>query len=103
MSKLLSRQGVRDFCLGLALLLATALIGASAEDTIKIGIAMVITGDRALEGEYGRTGIAMGVPCVLAGEGIARVIELPLDAQEQAMFDHSADQVLRDIAEMNAL
>jgi malate dehydrogenase len=43
----------------------------------------------------------MGVPCVLAEEGIARVIELPLDAQEQAMFDHSADQVMRDIAEMN--
>ncbi|WP_322363704.1 malate dehydrogenase [Pseudomonas sp. Teo4] len=56
-----------------------------------------------LEGEYGRTGIAMGVPCVLAGEGIERVIELSLDAQEQAMFDQSADQVARDIAEMNAL
>jgi malate dehydrogenase len=32
-----------------------------------------------------------------------RVIELSLDAQEQAMFDRSADQVVRDIAEMNAL
>jgi len=28
---------------------------------------------------------------------------LPLDAQEQAMFDQSADQVARDIAEMKAL
>lgn len=56
-----------------------------------------------LEGEYGRTDIAMGVPCVLSAEGLARVIELPLDAQEQAMFDHSADAVVRDIAEMKAL
>lgn len=56
-----------------------------------------------LDSEYGRTGIAMGVPCVLGEQGIARVIELPLDAQEQAMFDHSADQVERDIAEMKAL
>ncbi|MFJ4156334.1 malate dehydrogenase [Pseudomonas sp. NPDC089752] len=56
-----------------------------------------------LEGEYGRKGIAMGVPCVLAGHGIERVIELTLDAQEQAMFDHSADQVARDIAEIDAL
>jgi len=56
-----------------------------------------------LQGEYGRTDIAMGVPCVLADQGLARVIELPLDAQEQAMFDHSADQVARDIAEMKTL
>ncbi|MCY1331221.1 malate dehydrogenase [compost metagenome] len=56
-----------------------------------------------LEGEYGRTDIAMGVPCVLSAEGIARVIELPLDEQEQAMFDRSADQVARDIAEMKAM
>ncbi|ANG62345.1 malate dehydrogenase [Marinobacterium aestuarii] len=56
-----------------------------------------------LEGEYGRTDIAMGVPCVLAAEGVTRVVELALDAQEQVMFDHSADQVARDIEEMRAL
>jgi malate dehydrogenase len=56
-----------------------------------------------LEGEYGRTDIAMGVPCVLAAEGVTRVVELALDEQEQVMFDHSADQVARDIDEMRAL
>jgi len=45
----------------------------------------------------------MGVPCVLAEKGLERIIELPLDAQAEAMFDHSADQVARDIAEMKAL
>ncbi|MGE8462808.1 MAG: malate dehydrogenase [Pseudomonas capeferrum] len=76
---------------------------AQMVDAIANGRNRILPAVAVLEGEYGRTGIAMGVPCVLAGEGIARVIELPLDAQEQAMFDHSADQVLRDIAEMNAL
>jgi malate dehydrogenase len=40
---------------------------------------------------------------VLAAEGVTRVVELALDEQEQVMFDHSADQVARDIDEMRAL
>ncbi len=76
---------------------------AQMVDAIANGRNRILPAVAILEGEYGRTDIAMGVPCVLAEEGIARVIELPLDAQEQAMFDHSADQVAQDIAEMKAL
>ncbi|MGP3791238.1 malate dehydrogenase [Pseudomonas sp. B392_1p] len=76
---------------------------AQMVDAIAHGRNRILPAVAILEGEYGRTGIAMGVPCVLADKGIARVIELPLDAQEQVMFDHSADHVVRDIAEMNAL
>jgi len=72
-------------------------------DAIAHGRNRILPTVAILEGEYGRTDIAMGVPCVLAGDGIVRVIELPLDAQEQAMFDHSADHVVRDIAEMKAM
>ncbi len=76
---------------------------AQMVDAIANGRNRILPAVAILEGEYGRTGIAMGVPCVLAEKGVVRVIELPLDAQEQAMFDRSADQVVRDIAEMNAL
>ncbi|BAN48055.1 malate dehydrogenase [Metapseudomonas resinovorans] len=76
---------------------------AQMVDAIANGRNRILPTVAILEGEYGRTGIAMGVPCVLSDEGLVRVIELPLDTQEQAMFDHSADQVVRDIAEMNAL
>ncbi|WP_085718016.1 malate dehydrogenase [Pseudomonas sp. B28(2017)] len=76
---------------------------AEMVDAIANGRNRILPTVAILEGEYGRTGIAMGVPCVLAEDGVARVIELSLDAQEQAMFDRSADQVVRDIAEMNAL
>ena len=76
---------------------------AQMVDAIANGRNSIVPTVAILEGEYGRKDIAMGVPCVLAEQGIARVIELPLDAQEQAMFDHSADQVERDIAEMKAL
>lgn len=74
------------------------MVGAIANGRSRILPAVAI-----LEGEYGRTDIAMGVPCVLSDAGITQVIELPLDAQEQAMFDRSADQVARDIAQMKAL
>lgn len=76
---------------------------AQMVDAIANGRSRILPAVAILEGEYGRTDIAMGVPCVLSDEGITRVIELPLDAQEQAMFDRSADQVARDIAEMKAL
>ncbi len=70
---------------------------AQMVDAIANGRNRILPAVAILEGEYGRTDIAMGVPCVLSDQGLARVIELPLDAQEQAMFDHSADQVARDI------
>lgn len=76
---------------------------AQMVDAIANGRNRILPAVAILEGEYGRTDIAMGVPCVLAEAGIARVIELPLDAEEQAMFDRSADHVVRDIAEMKAL
>ncbi|KNX78204.1 malate dehydrogenase [Pseudomonas sp. 250J] len=76
---------------------------AQMVDAIANGRNRILPAVAILEGEYGRTDIAMGVPCVLSDEGITKVIELPLDAQEQAMFDRSADQVARDIAEMKAL
>ena len=41
----------------------------------------------ALQGEYGVTGIACGVPCTVGREGINRIVELPLTASEHAAFD----------------
>ncbi|AZL68154.1 MULTISPECIES: malate dehydrogenase [Pseudomonas] len=76
---------------------------AQMVDAIANGRNRILPTVAILDGEYRRKDIAMGVPCVLAEAGIKRVIELPLDAQEQAMFDHSADQVMRDIAEMKAM
>ncbi len=42
-----------------------------------------------LDGEYGERDIAMGVPTVLAGSGVERVIELPLVAEESAALARS--------------
>ncbi|WP_020679869.1 malate dehydrogenase [Marinobacterium rhizophilum] len=76
---------------------------AQMVDAIANGRNRILPAVAILEGEYGREDVAMGVPCVLAEGGLTRVIELDLNEQERAMFDGSADQVVRDIAEMKAL
>ncbi len=46
-----------------------------------------------LEGEYGYKDIYLGVPVVLGGNGLERVIELDLTTEEKAALDRSADSV----------
>jgi malate dehydrogenase len=46
-----------------------------------------------LEGEYGISGIFMGVPCVLGATGLERVLEVELTETEQAELSRSADAV----------
>lgn len=46
-----------------------------------------------LEGEYGYDGIYLGVPTILGANGIEKVIELDLTAEEKAALDKSAEAV----------
>ncbi|MEE2677866.1 MAG: malate dehydrogenase [Myxococcota bacterium] len=46
-----------------------------------------------LEGEYGVDGLYVGVPCVLGADGVERVIEIDLTADEKKAFDASVDHV----------
>lgn len=46
-----------------------------------------------LEGEYGYNGIYLGVPTILGANGIEKVIELELTADEKAALDKSAESV----------
>ena len=46
-----------------------------------------------LSGEYGVEGMYVGVPTVIGAGGIERVVEITLDKDEQAQFDHSVDAV----------
>ncbi len=46
-----------------------------------------------LAGEYGVNGLYVGVPVVIGAGGVEKVLEIKLDAQEQAMFDKSVASV----------
>ena len=46
-----------------------------------------------LEGEYGYDGIYLGVPALLGADGIEKVFEIELTADEKQALDHSANAV----------
>lgn len=46
-----------------------------------------------LEGEYGITGLFVGVPCKLGSQGLEQIIEVKLTAEEQTSLQKSADSV----------
>lgn len=46
-----------------------------------------------LDGEYGVKGLYIGVPVVIGAQGVEKIVEIELNAEEKKMFDHSVDAV----------
>ncbi len=46
-----------------------------------------------LEGEYGLSGLYLGVPCKLGSNGLEQIIEVELSSKEQVALNKSADHV----------
>lgn len=55
-----------------------------------------------LDGEYGERNIAMGVPVVLAGNGVERVIELPLTNEENTALAQSIAGLRKTLSQEEA-
>lgn len=51
----------------------------------------VLTVSAFLKGEYGQRGVYAGVPCVIGREGIRRIIELDLTAEENERMENSCN------------
>ena len=60
----------------------------------------LIPATSVLEGEYGLSKLAMGIPCVLNASGISRIIELPLNESESSQLNESAESVIEDIGRL---
>jgi malate dehydrogenase len=56
-----------------------------------------------LDGEYGVKDFYVGVPVILGGNGVEKVIELDLNDEEQAMFDNSVNAVKNLVEDMKRL
>ena len=56
-----------------------------------------------LQGEYGEKNIFVGVPCQLSGKGLEKIIEIPLNTEEQNQFKTSVNSVRELITEMEDL
>ncbi len=60
-----------------------------------------VTGASAyLEGEYGFSGICLGVPVKITGKGVEQIIEIGLSADETRMLAESAAAVAKEIDEI---
>jgi malate dehydrogenase len=46
-----------------------------------------------LSGEYGVSGLYVGVPVIIGAGGVERIVEIQLNAEERAMFDNSVGAV----------
>ncbi len=57
----------------------------------------------ALEGEYGLKDVVCGVPIVIGKNGLEKVFEIKLTADEQAALNKSADDVKSNIAKLAAV
>ena len=53
----------------------------------------MITCSALLEGEYGEKDLCIGVPCILGRNGIEKVVEFDLNAEEKELFAKSAAAV----------
>ncbi|MED4345878.1 malate dehydrogenase [Heyndrickxia coagulans] len=66
----------------------TEMVEAIAKDQRRILPAVAY-----LEGEYGYNGIYLGIPVILGGNGLEKIIELDLTPEEKAALDKSAASV----------
>jgi malate dehydrogenase len=56
-----------------------------------------------LQGEYGFNDLFLGVPCMLGANGLERIIEVELDADEKAALATSAEHVTSTVAALKAI
>ena len=54
-----------------------------------------------LHGEYGVNDLYVGVPVVIGGNGVERIVEIKLNEEEQSMFDHSVQAVQKLVDGIN--
>jgi len=80
---------------------------APASSAIEMSEAYLLDKKRVLpcaayvDGAYGLSGLYVGVPVVLGAGGVERIVEIALDDEEKAMFDHSvaAVRALNEVVE----
>jgi len=79
--------------LGTSAWYAPGAAAASVVESIIHNQKKMITCSVLLEGEYGQNDLCIGVPVILGKNGVEKIIELPLNADEKAKFEASAAAV----------
>ena len=72
-------------------------------DSILLDKKRVLPAAAYLDGEFGQKGLFVGVPVILGSDGVEKVVELELNAEEQAAFDNSVNAVRGLMEEVDEL
>ena len=87
--------------LGTSAWYAPGAAAASVVDAVLHDTKRMISCSAYLEGEYGESDICIGVPCILGRNGIEKVVEFDLNAEEKELFAKSAAAVRKTNAALN--
>lgn len=87
--------------LGTSAWYAPGAAGATVAEAIATDAKKLIPCCVALEGEYGESDICIGVPVVLGANGIEKIVDVKLNAEEKALFDKSVAAVRKTNALLN--
>lgn len=77
---------------------APGTVVAVMADAILTGRNRVMSVSTMLDGEYGASSLAIGVPVVLGKAGVERIIELDLLDKSQEKFTHSVESIKAALA-----
>jgi malate dehydrogenase len=84
--------------LGTSAWMAPGAAAAAVADSIINDQKKMIPCSAYLEGEYGYNDITIGVPCIIGKNGIEKIVELPLNDAEKALFTASEEAVAKTTA-----
>ena len=82
---------------------APAAVISIMADAVLRGRNRVMSVSTYLNGEYGLSDLAIGVPCILGKNGVERILELELDAEAKTEFEKSGSMLKDVITKMDAL
>ena len=92
--------------LGTSAWMAPGAAAAAVADSVINDQKKMIPCSAYLEGEYGYNDITIGVPCIIGKNGIEKIVEIPLNEEEKALFAASEAAVAKTTAilkEINVL
>jgi len=81
---------------------APAMVIAITADAILTGRNRVMSVSTCLGGEYGFSGLSIGVPVILGKEGVEKIVELELSGQTRERFAKSVAAVKEAIATLKS-
>ncbi|MFN4215430.1 L-lactate dehydrogenase [Exiguobacterium sp.] len=92
-NQIIEYKSAAYYAIGLGLLRIVRAIVRNENSVVTIGA--------HLDGEYGASGLHIGVPALIDRTGIRQIIEIDLTDGEQKQFDASAERIHRAIAKID--